>query len=227
MDKKQYLLIEDHMLSCMEDAAHDREHIYRVLYTALMIAQTEENVNTDILICACLLHDIGRKEQFADPALCHAEVGGEKAYRFLLENGYGEVFADKVRSCIVAHRFRKNHPPQSIEAKILFDADKLDASGAMGIARTLLYQGQVTTPIYHLTPEGFVSDGSMDTCPSFFHEYKFKLESLYDRFYTERGRELAWERRQAAVNYYQALLREAQQSHCAGRSVLAQLLTEE
>lgn len=61
MTKENYLLWEAYMLSCMEDSAHDKEHIYRVLYMALDIARTEQNVNRDVLVCACLLHDIGRK----------------------------------------------------------------------------------------------------------------------------------------------------------------------
>ena len=59
MDKKTYSLLENYMLSCMLDSAHDKEHIYRVLYTALDIAKTEKAVDYDVLICACLLHDIG------------------------------------------------------------------------------------------------------------------------------------------------------------------------
>ena len=69
---------------------------------------------------------------------------------YLLENGFSEAFADAVRSCILTHRFRVARPPQSIEAKILFDADKLDVTGALGIARTLLYKGTVTEPLYLL-----------------------------------------------------------------------------
>lgn len=226
MDAKQYHLMEDYMPACMADSAHDREHVYRVLHTALLIAQAEQNVDMDVLICACLLHDIGRKEQFADPTLCHARVGGEKAYRFLTENKFGQDYARQVRHCIEAHRFRENCQPQSLEAKILFDADKLDAAGAMGIARTLLYQGHQGEPLYSLTDEGDISDGSGDTIPSFFHEYKFKLEKLYDRFYTKRGRELSLQRQQAAVDYYRALLGEARQSHDAGRAVLEVLISK-
>ena len=82
MKKETYNLIESYMLSCMEDSAHDKDHIYRVLNHAMEIAKSEENVDYDVLICACLLHDIGRKEQFEDPSVCHAAVGGEKAYQF-------------------------------------------------------------------------------------------------------------------------------------------------
>ncbi len=78
MKTKDYRLIEAYMLSCMRDSAHDREHIYRVLYAALDIASFEEPVDSDVLIAACLLHDIGRREQFENPALCHAAVGAGK-----------------------------------------------------------------------------------------------------------------------------------------------------
>lgn len=224
MTKETYLLWENYMLSCMEDSAHDKEHIYRVLYTALEIARTEQNVDYDVLICACLLHDIGRKEQYADPAVCHAKAGADKAYAFLLENHFTEEFAERVSRCIRAHRFRKNCRPESIEEKILFDADKIDVSGAIGIARTLLYKGQVSQPLYSLTPDGEVSDGTDDGQESFFQEYKYKLEGIYDSFYTARGKEIAKDRQASAVSFYQSMLREVCASYCEGRELLAEIL---
>ena len=226
MKRETYRMIEDYMLRCMADSAHDREHVYRVLYTALHLAEAEENVDLDVLTTACLLHDIGRQEQFADPSLCHAQVGGEKAYRFLKERGFEEGFACHVRSCIEAHRFRKINPPRSIEAKILFDADKLDVTGSIGIARTLLYQGQAVRPLYTLNAEGEIADGTGCTEDSFFREFKFKLEKIYDRFYTARGRELALQRRQAAVSFYESLLSEVREDYACGQSVLEDLLKE-
>ena len=98
MDHKTYTLLENHVLSCMTECAHDKEHIYRVLYNALIIAKTEEHVDTDILITACLLHDIGRQEQFENPALSHAVVGSEKAYRFLTEQGFDAAFAHFIKA---------------------------------------------------------------------------------------------------------------------------------
>ena len=135
MNRETYNLLESFMLSCMEDAAHDKDHVYRVLYQALELARSEDHVDYDVLIGACLLHDIGRKEQFENPALCHAVVGSEKAYDFLIEHGLGMEYGEQVKQCILTHRYRNNHPPQSIEAKILFDADKLDVVGAMEIGR--------------------------------------------------------------------------------------------
>lgn len=210
MDKATYFLIESHMLQCMKDSAHDREHVYRVLGNALVIAQGEP-VNYDILIAACLLHDIGRPDQIRDPSLCHAAVGSEKAYLYLKTIGFDDDFSGKVRDCIRTHRFRKSDPPQSLEAKILFDADKLDVVGAIGIARTLVYKGTVAEPLYTRNPDGTISDGTGEQPQSFFREYKFKLEKLYDRFYTENGKELALQRRESAQAFYADLFREVSQ----------------
>lgn len=226
MKNETYALLEGYMQQCMGDSAHDREHVYRVLHTALQLADGEQNVDPDVLIAACLLHDIGRQEQFADPSLCHASVGGEKAYCFLREKGFPEAFALHVKDCIVSHRFRKNNPPRSIEAKILFDADKLDVTGAIGIARTLLYQGQVTRPLYTRNPDGSIDDGTGDCGDSFFREYKFKLEAIYDRFYTSKGRELAQKRRQAAMSFYENLLAEVRHNDEFGAEALQRLLEE-
>lgn len=224
MNKQTFYLLEDYMLSCMNDSAHDKEHIYRVLYHALEIADAEANVDYDVLIAACLLHDIGRKEQFENPNLCHAQVGSEKAYQFLLSHGFEDSFAEQVMHCIQTHRFRKNQLPQTIEAKILFDADKLDVTGAMGIARSLIYKGNVAEPLYNLSPDGTVSNGESDTSPSFLHEYKFKLEKLYTRFYTAKAAEMANHRQAAAAGFYNALLEEASSAYQNGKHQLNKLI---
>ncbi|MDE5819617.1 MAG: hypothetical protein K2I07_09910, partial [Lachnospiraceae bacterium] len=72
----------------------------------------------------------------------------------------------------------------------------------------LLYKGIVGEPLYSLTPDRTLLDGTDDTEPSFFQEYKYKLESIYDHFFTERGAALGKERQDAAKNYYQNLLSE-------------------
>jgi len=211
--RTKFSAIETYMQSCMTDSAHDREHIYRVLNYALNIAKHEDGVNIDVLTTACLLHDIGRAEQFSNPAADHAECGAEKAYLWLTVNGYTEEFAEAVKSCIQTHRFRSDNPPRSIEAKILFDADKLDVCGAMGIARTLLYKAHVSEPLYLLDDSGEVLDGANDNEPSFFKEYKFKLVKIYDNFYTKRGAELAAKRKAAAENFYMSLLAEVRECY--------------
>ena len=227
MKKETYDLIEQYMLSCMEDSAHDKEHIYRVLFYALEIAHEEDPVDYDVLITACLLHDIARKEQFADPTLCHALVGGQKAYDFLLTHGFEADFADKVKHCIQTHRFRKSMQPQSLEAKILFDADKLDATGAVGIARTLMFKADAGQGIYSKLPNGDVSDGTEDTQPSFFREYKFKLEKLYDKFYTSKAAQMGQQRRRIAADFYETLYDEVSSAYHSGREKLRLQMQED
>ena len=202
MTKETYTLLENYMLCCMEVAGHDAEHVYRVLYNALLLAEGRQDVDTDVLITACLLHDIGRKEQAEDPSLCHAAVGGEKAYRFLTEKGFREDFA------------------RHVKARLLFDADKLDATGAIGIARTLAYEAEVGKPLYVKRSDGSICNGENTEEPSFFHEYKFKLEGLYGRFYTEKGRQMAESRRRIAADFYAALYAEVNTGCTEGRQLL-------
>lgn len=224
MKKETFALLERYMLECTADSAHDAEHIYRVLYYALEIAKSEPETDHDILIAACLLHDVGRPEQLADPQVCHAQVGAQKAYGFLLGKGFTTDFAERVRSCIRTHRFRKAMPPESLEAKILFDADKLDVTGAIGIARTLMYKADMAEPLYHVLPDGRISDGSEDLGPSFFREYKFKLEKMYDRFYTAAGEAMARQRQRIAADFYESLYREVNAGYISGRESLQAIL---
>lgn len=209
MDKKTYSLLENFMFACMEeDGVHGREHIYRVLYNGLEIAKTEKDVDYDVLIAACLLHDIGRKEEAENPGLHHAAVGGDKAYDFLLEQGFKREYAEKVRHCIQNHSERIENSEQSLEAKILFDADKIDLTGAIGLARTLMYKGSFLEPIYERKPDGTVSDGKSDAGPTFFKEYKCRLEKIYSWLYTEKAREIAAKRQEAAAKFYNSLYQE-------------------
>lgn len=225
MDRTSYRQIEAYMRSCMKDSAHDKEHIYRVLYVALDIAGHEQGVEMDVLIAACLLHDIGREAQSKDPKVCHAEAGSALAYDFLMKSGWPEEKADHVRQCILTHRFRSGRPPESPEARILFDADKIDATGALGIARTLIYQGQVSHPLYTVGAPGRVLDGSGREPASFLREYRFKLEGLYGAFYTARAQEIAANRREAAASFYRSLLLEAGECHAEGEKRLEAAIT--
>lgn len=119
---------------------------------------------------------------------------------------------------------QKNNEPQSLEAKILFDADKLDVAGAIGIARTLIYKGIVSEPIYTVMPNGIVSDGTDDTIPSFFQEYKYKLENLYSKFYTRKVKELALRRKNTAVRFYENLLQEVSEMYEDGGNELRRVI---
>lgn len=203
MGAERYRAYEEYMRSCMRDSAHDIGHIQRVLDAALILAQREQKVDLDVLIAAALLHDIGREEQFKRGE-SHAAIGARMAKAFLIEQGEDEAFAAHVSACIRTHSFRQNDPPESIEAKLLYDADKLDVAGAIGIARTFLYQGRVGEPVYSVGSNGEVLGGD-EKIPSFFSEYRHKLQKIGDRLLTAEGRRRAKKRSEAAGRFVEAL----------------------
>jgi len=128
------------------------------------------------------------------------------AFDYLISRDWSADKAQHIKECISAHRFRSDSSPQSLEAKILFDADKLEAAGLIGIARTLIYEGQTTEPLYILGENRrIITDrGGADTS-SFFQEYNFKLKNIYTAFYTKRAKQVAKKRQQAAVDFYNNL----------------------
>lgn len=222
MNRDTFQAIEAHMLFHMKDAAHDKEHVYRVLYTALDIASAEPGADKDILTAAALLHDIGRQAQFENPILCHGSEGSRMAYAFLLNLGWEEDRAAHVRDCVLTHRFRTDRRPATLEAKILFDADKLDVTGAIGVARTLMYGGGIGQALYQLDDAGRILTAP-DTPPSFFREYNYKLRATADTLYTPRAKALAQGRRAASDAFYKALLAEVSGCYEEGRSLLQDL----
>lgn len=164
--------------------------------------------------------------QFKDPKLDHAAVGSEMAYAYLVGLGWPKEKAGQVKDCIYSHRYRKNRKPGSMEARLLFDADKLDVTGTIGIARTLAYKGIVGEPLYSLDEQGKVLDGDGDAEPSFFHEYHWKLKKVCDEFYTDRARRIAEERRESSEAFYRNMLAEVGTTHRTGKARLADLLDD-
>ncbi len=114
-----------------------------------------------------------------------------------------------IQDCITTHRFRTDNPPKTIEAEILFDSDKLDVTGALGIARSLIYKGQVGEPLYTVDKKNQIQDGRDSSAPeSFFKEYHFKLIKLYDRFYTKEANAIAQTRKKLITYFFDELMEE-------------------
>lgn len=189
MERKKYEELVGYMEVCMSDAAHDKEHVWRVLGHALRLAKETEDVDYDLLIAVCLLHDIGRAAQFKDPSLDHAAVGAEMAAVWLESRGYSTEFCEAARLAIRSHRYRTGGRAESIEAQILFDADKLDVCGMMGLFRTISYCDHVGESFYTVGENGLV-ERRPDAEPSVVQEYYYKLSRLGERFYTDAARKL-------------------------------------
>jgi uncharacterized protein len=188
------------------DSAHDFDHVLRVVHLADRIAQAE-GANAEVVHAAALLHDIGLDEGRAG----HETSAANRAREILSAQGYDERFCDAVAHAIESHRFRAGPTPQTLEAQVLFDADKLDAIGAIGIARAFAFgehRGQKlwgeVAPGYVDRPEG--ADPSEHTA---VHEFHVKLSKIKDRMFTPTGKRLAQERHAFMVAYYEQLDREA------------------
>ena len=215
MKKDVYQLLLRYMQACVADRAHDESHVLRVLSNALLIAREEPQADRDILIAACLLHDVARREEMETPGVRHAAAGAEKARAFLQRNGFDAEFCNRVAACIASHSFGNGPAPERVEERILFDADKLDAGGALGTARMLLYHGAAGDPIYEVDADGKVSDGTADTRQNYFYEYHGMIARLADSMLTPAGQRMAAERARTARMMYQAVLDEARGSHLA------------
>lgn len=210
--------IYDHMLDLMRDSAHDREHVRRVMRLCDHLAAYYPEADRDVLYAAACLHDIGRAAQFADPSVDHAQWGAQAAYAYLLSVGWEESRAAHVRDCIRTHRYRGHDQPATIEAKLLFDSDKLDVLGAIGVARTLLYNGTTGTPIYEPRE---LDDDACRSEESFLTEYRRKLCNASARLYTQQARKVAAQRDRTMHAFVDALLREARAEDILGTHVPA------
>lgn len=188
-------------LSC---AAHSIDHVMRVYHLALDIAGYEEDVDMHILIPSVLLHDIARVREDTDPSksIDHALLGAEMAGAVLKELDYVASDIEKIQHCIRSHRFRNEHQPESIEAKILSDADKLDVVGAVGVARMFMLAGQFGEKLYEDVDDLSEADKDKNS-PN--QEYERKLKKIPDRLFTRRAKEVAEERMQYMDGFFQQL----------------------
>lgn len=208
MKNKDIEKIERFMLENIGDSAHDIQHIYRVLNYSKIIMKDYVEADEKIVIASAILHDIGRKIQFENPSKCHAIEGGNIAYEFLKGLGWNELDCNHVKECIITHRYRTDNKPKTIEAKIIFDADKLDVTGVIGIARTFLYQGYVNSPIYTVDKNRKIHIGNKEDPESFFREYNNKLKKIYDLFYTDKARKIAMVNKKHSEDFYNNLIDE-------------------
>ncbi len=193
------------------DSAHAFDHVLRVTRLAVHIAEAE-GADVEIVRIAALLHDM------ADAREAHHLEGARQARALLA--GYPPKMIDAVAHCIEAHRFSQPPEPQTLEAQCLNDADKLDAIGAMGVARAFAFAGAHGNRLWSHPLEELERmigpdretyrqrhGGAYDYTPS--HEFICKLESLSKSMYTATARELARERHAFMRAFFQRLDEEA------------------
>jgi len=179
------------------DAAHDFDHVLRVLANAERIGRAEK-ADMGVLRTATLLHDIARADQ-RRTGVDHAAEGARRARTMLTQAGHPTEFVEAVCHAIAAHRFRNELAPQTLEAKILYDADKLDSIGAVGIARVFAYGGHLNRPLYR------EDDSGEHTA---LQEFRVKLSKIKERLFTRTAQKIAEERHHFMVAYFDQLAAE-------------------
>ncbi|WP_298839602.1 HD domain-containing protein [Clostridium sp.] len=209
--KKIIQIVKD-KLTC---SAHNLDHVFRVYKLCLLLSKYEKDVDLEVLIPAALLHDIARVEESEDKTgkIDHAVLGSEIAEGILENLEYEQEEIDKIKHCIVTHRFRTGNEPKTIEAKILFDSDKLDVIGASGIARTFMLAGQfgqrltVNEPLDDYLNGNTVENGRIKDVSKHtpFIEYEVKFKKIPDKLYTKKAKEIGKRRLEFMKEYFSRL----------------------
>jgi uncharacterized protein len=181
------------------DAVHDFDHVLRVLALAERLAPAE-GADLDILRAAVLLHDVARGEA---EGVDHAQAGAETARRLLA--GHPSQRVETVARAIAAHRFRRGPAPDTPEARVLHDADKLDAIGALGVARAFAYGGRAGQRLWAEVPPGYQESEATRGEHTPVHEFHMKLARIQERLLTESARQIARERHAFMVAFFERL----------------------
>jgi uncharacterized protein len=186
------------------DTAHGFDHVLRVLTLAERIGQAE-GADLEIVRAAALLHDVARAEEESGGA-CHAQAGAQRAREIL--QGHPPEKVKVVAQAIATHRFRVKSIPQTLEAQIIYDADKLDAIGAIGVARAYAISGQRGRRLWGPVPANY--QGEIQDTPEHtaVHEFAFKLARLKDTLFTPTAKAIAEERHRYMVEFFARLERE-------------------
>lgn len=191
-------------------SCHDWDHTLRVRQTARKLAEAE-HADQLLVDYAALLHDIGRLQELKDQGkTCHAALGAEMAGKVLADLGIMiPEFIEQVAACVRTHRYRGRtaEKPASLEAKVVFDADKLDSLGAIGLARAFHFAGRIGARV-HNSEEEALNSKSYSSEDSAYREFLVKLRHLPKAMLTESGRKFAEKRYLLMQDFFHALEQE-------------------
>jgi len=200
-----------------EDPVHGYDHVCRVYRLAEGLAAAE-GADLEIVRAAVLLHDAngvlvddGVPESTERES--HHHRSAEFAARMLSAADWSAERIVAVQHCIRSHRFRDNsEAPMTLEAQVVFDADKLDAIGAIGVARAIAFAVQAGQPFYSPPSRAFLESGKLESgeAHSAYHEYCFKLVKLKERLHTATARNLAEQRHRRMVEFFEDLALESE-----------------
>jgi uncharacterized protein len=188
------------------DGSHDLAHILRVFRNAMRIHEREGG-DGEVLAAAVLLHDCVAVEKNSPLRAQASRLAAEKAAAILAELGWRPDLIGPVAHAILTHSFSANIPPKTIEAKILQDADRLDAIGMVGAARCFYVAGRLNSGLYDPADPRAEHRPLDDKAWSIDH-FPAKLFKLADGFQTATGASLAHERHDRLTQFYDLFLEE-------------------
>jgi uncharacterized protein len=174
------------------DSAHDRGHVRRVVASAKKLAAAER-ADLAVVLPAAWLHDCVVIAKNSPERASASRLAADRAGEFLRTAGYPAEHIPAIEQAIEAHSFSAGVAPQTIEAKVVQDADRLEALGAIGIARTLITGGANGTPFYDFS-EPFPVTRVADDRTSIIDHFFTKLLKLADTMQTASGRAAAEQR---------------------------------
>ena len=188
------------------DPAHDFEHVMRVYKNAEKICN-KENANKKLVLSAALLHDIVSYPKSDKRSKQSSIDSAKKIKKILKKFSFSENEISIISDAIRDHSFSQNKIPKTLEGKILQDSDRLDAIGAIGIARVFATGGSLKRPFYNVD-DPFCKNRSPDdktwTIDHFFQKL-LKLESLMN---TKTGKLEARRRTKILKEYLKMLKQE-------------------
>lgn len=185
--------------------AHWLDHTERVVKIAKYLGK-EENANLEIIEIASIMHDIGRQEETKTKwKICHATYGADLAKNILEDLWLEQDKINRIHHCIYTHRSRNSNNPESLEAKILFDADKIDSLGATGIARLFMFASHVGAKLHNDKWINIYETESYTEEDTAYREFIVKLSKIKDKLYTDSWKELAQKRHDVMVKFFEDL----------------------
>ncbi|OLP43087.1 HD domain-containing protein [Rhizobium oryziradicis] len=189
-----------------DDGSHDAAHILRVFKNAMRI-HAKEGGERDVLASAVLLHDCVSVEKNSPHRNSASRLAAQKAETILGEAGWPEARIEAVFHAILTHSFSANIEPQTLEAKILQDADRLDAIGMVGAARCFYIGGRMGSSLYDPF-DPTAKNRALDDKRFAIDHFETKLFTLADGFKTATGQTLARERHQRLQHFLTQFLDE-------------------
>lgn len=172
------------------DGSHDLSHILRVWRNAAAIAATEPDTDREVLAAAVMLHDCVAVEKGSPLRAQASRLAAARARVVAAPLGWAPARLDALAHAIEAHSFSAGIAPRTLEARILQDADRLDAIGAIGIARCFYVGGRMGSALYDAADLDAV-DRALDDRRFAFDHFAAKLFRLADGFLTPAGQAAA------------------------------------